>query len=64
MRQMGYGQDYKYSHDYEGHFADQEYLPPSLKGRRYYEPTEEGSEKEIGKRVEGWWGKKEDVGDD
>ena len=64
MRQMGYGQDYKYSHDYEGHFADQEYLPPSLKGRRYYEPTEEGSEKEIGKRVEEWWRKKEDVGDD
>lgn len=62
-RQMGYGQDYKYSHDYEGHFADQEYLPLSLKARRYYEPTEEGSEKEIGKRIKGWWGKKNDVDD-
>jgi putative ATPase len=57
MRQMGYGKDYRYSHDYEGHFVDQEYLPPSLKGRRYYEPGEEGSEREIAERVKEWWGR-------
>ena len=57
MRQMGYGKDYKYSHDYEGHFADQDFLPSSLKGRRYYQPSEEGSEEEIGRRLESWWGK-------
>lgn len=57
MRQMGYGKDYKYSHDYEGHFADQEFLPPLLKGARYYEPTEEGLEKEVGARIKDWWGK-------
>ncbi len=56
MRQMGYGKDYKYSHDFEGHFADQEFLPPALKGRRYYEPTQEGAEKEIGDRIRRWWG--------
>ena len=56
MRQMGYGKDYKYSHDFEGHFADQEFLPPALKGRRYYEPTQEGAEKEIGDRLRKWWG--------
>ena len=56
MRQMGYGKDYKYSHDFEGHFADQEFLPPALKGRRYYEPTQEGAEKEIGDRIRKWWG--------
>ena len=56
MRQMGYGKDYKYSHDFEGHFADQEFLPPALKGRRYYEPTQEGAEKEIGDRMRKWWG--------
>ena len=55
MRQMGYGQDYKYSHDYEGHFAPQEYLPPSLRGRRYYHPGAEGTEKEIGERLQRWW---------
>ncbi len=59
MREMGYGKGYKYSHDYEGHFADQEFLPPSLKGRRYYCPTQEGFEKEIAKRLKEWWGEKE-----
>ncbi|MBM12523.1 MAG: AAA family ATPase [Chloroflexi bacterium] len=56
MQDMGYGKDYKYSHSYEGHFAEQEYLPPSLKGRRYYEPSQEGAEREIGRRLSNWWG--------
>ena len=60
MRQMGYGKEYKYSHDYEGHFVNQEFLPPSLKGRRYYHPTQEGSEKEIAERLKRWWGSQED----
>ena len=60
MRQMGYGKEYKYSHDYEGHFVDQEFLPPSLKGRRYYHPSQEGSEKEIAERLNRWWGSQED----
>jgi putative ATPase len=55
MQQMGYGRDYKYSHDYEGHFAPQEYLPPQLRGRRYYHPGTEGAEKEIGERLREWW---------
>ena len=59
MRQMGYGKEYKYSHDYEGHFVEQEFLPPSLKGRRYYQPTQEGSEKEIAERLKRWWGDQE-----
>ena len=56
MKDMGYGKDYKYSHDFEGHFEEQEYLPPSLKGRRYYQPSEEGAELEIGQRLKRWWG--------
>ena len=56
MRGMGYGKDYKYSHDYEGHFVEQDFLPPSLKGRRYYQPTEEGTEKLIAQRLRQWWG--------
>ena len=35
---------------------EQEFLPPSLKGRRYYEPTGEGSEQEILERLKRWWG--------
>ena len=56
MRQMDYGKDYKYSHDYEGHFAPQEYLPPQLQARRYYHPGTEGAEKEIAERLRRWWG--------
>jgi len=56
MREMGYGKGYQYSHDYPGHFVNQEFLPPSLKDRRYYQPTEEGSEKEIKDRLKKWWG--------
>ncbi|PKB65193.1 MAG: AAA family ATPase [SAR202 cluster bacterium Io17-Chloro-G2] len=56
MRDRGYGKDYRYSHDYEGHFVQQEFLPPSLKDRRYYKPGEEGAEKEIQERLEKWWG--------
>ena len=56
MQQMGYGHDYKYSHDYEGHFAPQEYLPPQLQGRRYYHPGTEGAEREIAERLRRWWG--------
>ncbi len=56
MHQMGYGKDYKYSHDYEGHFAPQEYLPPQLQERRYYHPGTEGAEREITERLRRWWG--------
>ena len=54
MRKEGYGKGYKYAHDYPGHFVSQEFLPNSLKGRRYYQPSEEGSEKEIGRRISRW----------
>ena len=57
MKRMGYGKDYKYSHSYEGHFVLQDYLPPSLREHRYYDPSEEGHEKELGERVRRWWGK-------
>ena len=56
MRQMGYGKDYRYSHDYEGNFVDQDFLPTTLKNRRYYHPGQEGAEKQIADRLEGWWG--------
>ena len=56
MKQMDYGKGYKYSHDYEGHFAEQEHLPPGLRGRRYYTPSDQGYEQEIAARLEKWWG--------
>ena len=56
MRQMRYGRDYKYAHDYPDHFVKQQNLPPSLQGKRYYAPTEQGYEKEIADRLKKWWG--------
>jgi putative ATPase len=56
MRQMGYGQDYKYAHDYPDHFIKQQNLPSSLQAKRYYVPTEQGYEKEIVARLKKWWG--------
>jgi putative ATPase len=48
---LGHGAGYKYAHDYYGHFVDQDYLPVD---KVYYEPTDEGHEKEIKKRLSEW----------
>ena len=50
-KRLGRGEGYKYAHDYEGHFVEQDYLPVD---RVYYEPSEEGHEKEIKKRLDEW----------
>jgi putative ATPase len=55
MKDMNYGEGYKYSHDYPGHFAIQEFLPEGLSGRVYYHPSEEGEEKKIAERLRNWW---------
>jgi len=54
MKDFGYGEGYKYAHNYQDAIVEQEYLPDNLKGRRYYEPTDRGMEAEIGKRLEEW----------
>ena len=46
-KQLGHGVGYKYPHDYPGHWVAQEYMPPSLRGRRYYTPSGLGSEAKI-----------------
>jgi putative ATPase len=52
MKELDYGRDYQYAHDLEGRVADMECLPPSLVGRRYYLPTNEGREKLLAQRME------------
>jgi putative ATPase len=49
--EFDHGTEYKYSHNYEGGFVDQAYLPED---RRYYEPVDRGYEAEIKKRLEAW----------
>lgn len=58
MKDLGYGKDYKYPHDYPDHFVEEEYLPENLKGRIYYDPTDQGFEKELKRRIENWKKKK------
>ena len=58
MKDLGYGKEYKYPHDYPDHFVDEQYLPENLNGRTYYHPTEQGFEREIKKRLEYWTKKK------
>ena len=46
MKELGYGEDYKYSHDYPGNFAYQEYLPDDLANTPFYEPGDNAKEKQ------------------
>jgi putative ATPase len=57
MKGMGYGEGYKYAHDYPGHFVQQEYLPASLHSKHFYTPSERGYEKQIIARLKAWWQK-------
>ncbi len=54
MKNLGYGKDYKYAHDYEGGFVYQQNLPETLEGKLYYEPTDRGYEQAIGERLASW----------
>ncbi|MFN0156473.1 MAG: replication-associated recombination protein A [Bacteroidota bacterium] len=55
MEQIGYGENYKYSHDFDGNFTEQAHLPQELHGRIYYRPTDNGAEKRIRERLNEWW---------
>lgn len=55
MRDLGYGDNYKYSHGYEGNFKAQEYLPDDIKGQKFYEPGGNARENEIRNRLKVWW---------
>jgi putative ATPase len=54
MRDLGYGEGYRYAHDSDAGYVPQEYLPEALRGTRWYEPTEHGYEKTVRERIE-WW---------
>jgi len=51
MKELGYHQGYKYTHDFEGGYTHQEYLPEKLQGRKYYDPKGHGYEKNIVERM-------------
>jgi len=55
MKDMGYGEDYKYAHDYPDNFVEQQNLPDSLQDKQFYTPSEQGFEKEVVDRLKSWW---------
>ncbi|MEQ8164059.1 MAG: replication-associated recombination protein A [Smithellaceae bacterium] len=58
MKELDYGKDYKYAHDYDGAYVPQEYLPDKLQGQKFYYPKESGYEKTIKERMAFWQQKK------
>ena len=57
MKDIGYGKAYKYAHDFENHFVEENYLPDELKGKQYYLPTENGQEKKLKDYLKFLWKK-------
>ena len=55
---IGSGDGYKYPHDFPGHWVRQEYMPPEVKGKKYYKPTEMGHEATILKNQQAREGRK------
>ena len=58
MKKLDYGKGYKYSHDYEGNFSNQEYLPPPLTGTKFYNPGKNAREEELRKYLKNLWKEK------
>ncbi len=57
MEELGYADGYKYAHDYPGHFADLEFMPSELSGRKFYEPAQNKQEDALRSRLESLWPK-------
>jgi putative ATPase len=55
MKEIGYGKNYQYSHNYEGNFKAQNFLPDDLKGKKIYEPSNNARENEVRKLLQNWW---------
>jgi len=51
-KKLGHGQGYQYPHNFPDHWVPQDYLPPGVRGRRYYEPSQNGLEAKIAERLE------------
>ena len=54
MRNIGYGKGYKYAHDFEGHFVEQQNLPDSVKDKKFYTPGDQGNELKVAERLKKW----------
>lgn len=55
MKEVGYGEGYRYPHHYPGHFVEERYFPDGMPEQLFYRPTEEGREKQIAERLSRLW---------
>ena len=59
MKEIGYGKEYKYAHNYEGNFVQENYLPDEISNKQFYFPSANGQEKKLLERLKVLWkGKK------
>lgn len=58
MKDMDYGKNYKYAHDFEGNFVFQEFLPDQLSKKTFFEPAENPNEQKIREKLRAMWGEK------
>ena len=58
MKELGYGKDYQYAHDYEHNFAFQDYLPDELQGETFYEPSDNPRENALRDYLKKLWGER------
>ncbi len=58
MKNIGYGDGYKYAHDYPNHFVEQQYMPDELKDTRIWHPQHSQAEAKLGQWMEQCWGKR------
>lgn len=61
MKDLNYGKDYRYDHDFENKYSYQKYFPDQMEEKAYYEPGDFGFERDIAKRIS-WWKKLRDEG--
>ncbi|MFC2111299.1 replication-associated recombination protein A [Bacteroidota bacterium] len=55
MKDIGYGKEYKYAHNYEDNFAESEFLPDKIKGTKFYEPGNNARENELRNNLKKLW---------
>lgn len=58
MKDEGYGKEYKYSHDYDNNFVNQEFMPFEISGTKFFDPGKTGRENEMRQRLKMLWGEK------
>ncbi len=58
MKELNYGTQYKYAHDYPGHFVNQQYLPDAAKERRFWQPQHSPAEEKLAENMIRLWGER------